>query len=168
MWQSYLLCVRETDQRPDLAQAPKGRANTFSPVSLSRLDMDWDLSLNSGKQSLCWSLSQSVCFLWQPLIHCHSCDRQFVNLEFFVWHEGFLHNWYQHRPNTYSCLPCRHHSEIPGAPSWKEKLWKAWPLGRGVSEIHKCSWKQTVPYWLMWAVPVRVRRTITVWSKSPI
>lgn len=78
--------------------------------------MDWDLSLNSGKQSVWWSLSQSVCYFRHLPIYCHSSDWQFLNLDFFAWYEVFffffLHNWYQHSPNMYSFLPCRQHSEI--------------------------------------------------------
>lgn len=137
MWQSYLLYVRKTHQRPALAQASKGRAKAYSPVSPIWLDMRWDLPLNSGKsrsQSFP-SMSQSVCFFWHPLIHRHSRDWQFLNLEFFLWHEGFLHNGYQHRPNTSSFLPRRHHWNTRGT-RLKIKALESISIRRGVSEIH--------------------------------
>lgn len=83
-----------------------GRANTF-PVPLIWLDMDWDLSLNSGKQSLWWSLSQIVCYFWHLPVHCHFSDWQFLNLEFFAWHEDFFYI-----TGTSTALICTHSCHV--------------------------------------------------------
>lgn len=132
--------------------------------------MDWDLSLNSGKQSVWWSLSQSVCYFRHLPIYCHSSDWQFLNLDFFAWYEVFFFFFYI--IGTSTALICTHSCHVGNIQKYAStkleiKVLESL-LGGGVSEIHKCSSKWTVLYWLMWAFPLKVRRTVPVRPESPI
>lgn len=81
-------------------------------------------------------------FFQRPLIHCHSRDWQFLNFEFSLWHEGFLHYCYQERHNRYLFLPCTQHSEISGAPNWKKN--------KGWQHFYEKGWDPQVQFKMNW------------------
>lgn len=116
-----------------------GRANTF-PIPLIWLDIDWDLSWNSGKQKaeLVVVLTPECLLLLASPSPLSFQWLAFLNLEFFARMRVFSHNGYKHSPNMYSFLPCRQQLEIQKHQAGDKSSGK--PFRRG------CLWDPQVQF----------------------